>query len=111
MSVSWSRSWRWLVRRFRAPLVGTSASCWYAGSAEHVRYGALGHAEVHADHSERLTGFVHLLSDCDIVVAEDAIARLHADPSQEAEDGGAVDAELLCERARRFTGSVAIQQL
>jgi hypothetical protein len=87
------------------------ASCWYAGSAEHVQYGALGHAEVHADHGERLTGFVHLLRDRDVVVAEDAIARLHADPSQGAEDGGAVDAELLCERARGFTGSVASQQL
>jgi hypothetical protein len=90
-------------------LVGTWTSCRHTGSAEHVQDGPVGHAEVHADHGERPTGFVHPLSDCNIVVTEDAIARLYADPSQEAEDGGAVDAELLGERARGFTSEIAIQ--
>ena len=63
-------------------MVGTWTSCRHTGSAEHVQDGPVGHAEVLADHGERLTGLVHLLGDCDIVVAEDAIARLHADPSQ-----------------------------
>ena len=99
------------IGKFRTPLVGTWTSCGHTGSTEHVQDGPVGHAEVLTDHGERLTGLVHLLSDCDIVVAEDAIARLRADPSQKAEDGGAVDAELLCERARGFTSEIAIQQL
>jgi len=84
---------------------------WYTGAAESVQDGVVGDPEVLTDHSERLTGLVHLLSGREVVVAEDAVARLHADPSQEAEDGGAVNAELLGEAGGWFTGEVALQQL
>jgi hypothetical protein len=103
--------WRRLLGRFRAPLVGAWTSCGHAGSAEHVQDGPVGHAEVFADHRERLTGLVHFLSDRDVVITEDPIARLHADPTQEGEDGGAVDAELLCECARGFPGEVSVAEL
>jgi hypothetical protein len=99
-----------LTGGFRAPLVGSGVSCGDAGPAEHVEYGSVGHAEVFADCGERLAGLIHLPRDCEVVVAEDAIARLHSGPSEEAEGGGSVDAELLGERGRGFTSEVAIEQ-
>ena len=64
-----------------------------------------------ADSRQGVASLVFLLCDRDGGVAEDSVARRHAGLSQEAEGGGAVDAELLGERARGFTSAVAIQQL
>ena len=77
-----------------------------AGAAEHAQDGPVGHHEVLADHGERLTGFVQLASDRGVVITEAPLARLHASPSQEAEGRGPIDAELCCQRGRRFSREI-----
>ena len=64
-----------------------------------------------ADSRQGVASLVLLLCDRDVGVAEDSVARRHAGPSQDAEDGGAVDAELFGEGGSWFASQVPIRQL